>query len=327
MLERWPELATKFRQVNFEGRGGHRKTWVPKDAAALVEYIFLLPGTAAANIRRAAAQAFVYLYGEDLQIIGKLECLPHVQEALRGVGAPVEIARPTLGRALVIRTARVARRSVLLAVRKSHLKFKHELKASEERFKTMLSEQRQFLISELTLRMGQRLVDIRDFIVNAITAPTGSFISAIRGAIRLPSRRSTINTERYPQDQLASSDVLAGCVCLHTVLKQQLALPFVTPVGVELPGIVLSHGAWKKLRTLIGKRALQYRLRQHDLGLCQWPRLWSFGGPRDNGGPRYVFPLEEALACVRDVLGQMYTENVSMAAHIRTVVQTTPPET
>jgi hypothetical protein len=333
MFQHWPELKAKCWQVNFEGRGGHRKTWVPNTVAALIEFIFLLPGAAAAELRKAAAESFARLYGEDLRLIGQLEHLAHVQEALRGEGslvpASAEVSRQVPTRTLVARTACVvARRSVALAVRKSHLKFKNELKALEERqairFQTVLSEQRQFLLAEITLRMGQRLVDIRDYILNAVSTPTGLFVQAIRGAVRQPSRRSTIDAGRYPQDQLASSDTLAGCVCLHTVLKQVLGKPYTTPVGVELPGVVLTHGAWKKLRNLVGKRALQFRLQQHALGLCQWPRLWSFGGPRDNSGPRYVFLLEEATACIQDILGQMYTDSVSVAAHIRQVIQTTP---
>ena len=83
LVERYPDLAQKVGQVSFGGRGGNRDSLVPKDLAALIEIIFLLPGRAAAQVRRAAAQIFVRYLGGDLSLIGEVERLNHVQSFLR----------------------------------------------------------------------------------------------------------------------------------------------------------------------------------------------------------------------------------------------------
>lgn len=78
-----PDLGTKCSQVKFGGRGGNRETPVPKDLAALIEIIFLLPGRAAAQVRQAAAQIFVRYLGGDLTLVREVERLHHVQNFLR----------------------------------------------------------------------------------------------------------------------------------------------------------------------------------------------------------------------------------------------------
>ena len=83
ILNKHPDLAQKVSQVSFGGRGGNRESLVPKDLAALIEIIFLLPGRAAAQVRRAAAQVFVRYLGGDLSLIGEVEHLNHVQSFLR----------------------------------------------------------------------------------------------------------------------------------------------------------------------------------------------------------------------------------------------------
>ena len=70
-------------KVKFGGRGGNHDTPVPKDLAALIEIIFLLPGRAAAQVRRVAAQIFVRYLGGDLTLIQEVEHLRHVQNFLR----------------------------------------------------------------------------------------------------------------------------------------------------------------------------------------------------------------------------------------------------
>ena len=77
------DLGTKCSQVSFGGRGGNRESLVPKDLAALVEIIFLLPGRAAAQVRQAAAQIFVRYLGGDLSLVQEVERLHHVQAFLR----------------------------------------------------------------------------------------------------------------------------------------------------------------------------------------------------------------------------------------------------
>ena len=77
-----PDLETRCFQIKFGGRG-NRDTPVPKDLATLIEIIFLLPGRAAAQVRRTAAQLFVRYIGGDLSLIDEVERLNHVQAFLR----------------------------------------------------------------------------------------------------------------------------------------------------------------------------------------------------------------------------------------------------
>ena len=82
IMRKHPDLSEKVGQIKFGGRGNHN-TPVPKDLAGLIEIIFLLPGRAAAQVRRAAAQVFVRYLGGDLSLIGEVEHLNHVQSFLR----------------------------------------------------------------------------------------------------------------------------------------------------------------------------------------------------------------------------------------------------
>ena len=83
IMRKHSDLLEKVVKVSFGGRGGNRESLVPKDLAALIEIIFLLPGRAAAQVRRAAAQVFVRYLGGDLSLIGEVEHLNHVQSFLR----------------------------------------------------------------------------------------------------------------------------------------------------------------------------------------------------------------------------------------------------
>jgi hypothetical protein len=327
MLERYPELAPKFRQVHFAGRGGHRATWVPRDVPALVEFVFLLPGRAAAVVRRAAAESFVTLYGEDLRIIGQIEQIGHVQEALLQDGdagvavvSTTEIVPQAPSRALVIRTARIARRSVVLAVRKYHLKAKQDLKSSQDMVLRTVAQQREQLLLEFETRLGRATSEQQSFFLqcfeglrNAIMTPTSAFIGALRQAVKAPASRRTIDPRSYPPDQQATRED----VCLSTSLM--LAL-----FKALMPEMRLTYGAWKAVRNLFGRRALQLRLQDHEEGLCARPRLWAHGGPADNCGVRYIFSGEEAEKCVRRILAQSYQRTV-VAEHVRQVIASTEP--
>jgi len=83
VMDKHPELAQKVGQVSFGGRGGNRESLVPNDLAALIEIIFLLPGSAAAKVRQSAAQIFVRHLGGDLSLIREVERMNHVQTFLR----------------------------------------------------------------------------------------------------------------------------------------------------------------------------------------------------------------------------------------------------
>lgn len=82
MFERYPDLNQKICRVSFGGRG-NRETPVPKDVAALIEIIFLLPGRAAAQVRQSAAQIFVRYLGGDLTLVQEVQLQSHVQNFLR----------------------------------------------------------------------------------------------------------------------------------------------------------------------------------------------------------------------------------------------------
>jgi hypothetical protein len=83
IMDTHPELAQKVGQVQFGGRGGNRDSFVPKNLAALLEIIFLLPGRSAAKVRQSAAQIFVRYLGGDLSLIHEVERMNHVQTFLR----------------------------------------------------------------------------------------------------------------------------------------------------------------------------------------------------------------------------------------------------
>ena len=125
IMDRHPDLGHKLSQVSFGGRGGNRESLVPKDLAALVEIIFLLPGRAAAQVRQAAAQIFVRYLGGDLTLISEIQRMHHVQEhlkeadpdhPLRAFGSAVEAAKKSSDA-----TLQLCRRNLRL-VRKSHVK-------------------------------------------------------------------------------------------------------------------------------------------------------------------------------------------------------------
>ena len=82
IMHKHPEVSEKVGHFRFGGQG-QRSTPIPKDLAALVEIIFLLPGRAAAQVRQAAAQIFVRYLGGDLSLVREVEHLHHVQTFLR----------------------------------------------------------------------------------------------------------------------------------------------------------------------------------------------------------------------------------------------------
>lgn len=184
MLQRFPDLNQKLIQVHFGGRGGNRESQVPKDVPALIEFILLFPGQAAAQIRRQAAEIFVLHYGVDLAIIGQVEQIPRVQEALASetstqiACAPSTatkvassstdaLARPmtdfdSKGLVLVLRR-RFLRPMVhnhALAVRRSHVKTKKELQTVSLALQTSFNDKYAALEARLTAMKTELLDDI-----------------------------------------------------------------------------------------------------------------------------------------------------------------------
>jgi prophage antirepressor-like protein len=172
----------------------------------------------------------------------------------------------------------------------------------------------------------QRVAQTETVMLNAFGNPAGVLINGIRAAVRRPSRRSTIDERRYPQDQLATPEDLVISVPLYMIVFQKMQEPCAMENDEVLPGVRLTNGAWRRLRNLIGKRALRYRLAAHELGLCARPRLWSNGGPRDNAGPRYVFLATEATQIVAHVLQEPFGQSTIMM-HAREIIATTEPLT
>jgi hypothetical protein len=183
-----------------------------------------------------------------------------------------------------------------------------------------LTQQRGQFLGDLLLRFGARFEDLK----NALLSPTGSFIKALRQAIRAPGVRQTLDPARYPCDQQASRADVLGCMSLQLALMRALSQPQETALGIMLPPVTLSYGAWKAVRNLFGRRALQLRLQDHEAGLCARPRLWAYGGPSDNSGLRYVFLADEAENCVRRILRQPY-QSMIVAEHVRRTIASTAP--
>jgi hypothetical protein len=184
MLQRFPDLNQFLILVHFGGRGSNRESRVPKDVPALIQFILLLPGQFAAQIRRQAAEIFVRHYGKDLAIIGQIEQIPHVQEALAAetstqiVKAPttvVEVASSSMGPPARLNPnfdaqtlALVLRRRFLhpvarvhaLAVRKAHVKTKQELQRMTSTLQATLNDKYAALETRLTTMKTELLDDI-----------------------------------------------------------------------------------------------------------------------------------------------------------------------
>jgi prophage antirepressor-like protein len=132
-----------------------------------------------------------------------------------------------------------------------------------------------------------------------LCSPSGGFLKALRLAIKLPARKSTADSNRFPDLQIATP-----------VEVSLMSATLTEAVFAEIPS--LSFSAWKAMRCLIGKRAKKLRVEwastkpQGDPLRAAKPLLWTFIGGRraEGGGARYVYLKTHATPIVREVLLQ-----------------------
>ena len=80
VCDQYPEVSEKITDLKFKGRG-QRLTPVT-DVHGIIEFVMLLPGKHAANVRRQAAELLVRYLSGDLAIIDEVCALRGLQEEL-----------------------------------------------------------------------------------------------------------------------------------------------------------------------------------------------------------------------------------------------------
>jgi hypothetical protein len=287
-------------QYNFSGRGGNRDSLVPKDLATLIEIIFLLPGRAAAQVRRSAAEIFVRYYGGDLALIGEVEQNRRIQQVLQNTDAshPARVFGEAVETQSPARTiCRFVQRSNVLALRrvlKFHLKTRKEVRALQTAFEATLQSSENRLFSRIVAQWQQTFQFVlslpgtfKDVIHTAVTGVDSTLVKSLRAATRKPSRRAANSSIRYPADQKAT-EVQQTLEGLSLVVAAHEFCPEMTYVG------------WKSVRSSFGKAALQERLRCHGLprdhaDYVLQPRLWAYasGSAVEGGGARMLYLRRE----------------------------------
>lgn len=201
------------------------------------------------------------------------------------------------------------------------------------------------LARNVTFSVSQRLQDVRDVIVSALTKPKSSYIDALRQAVKKPALKSTSDAERFPDDQRVSAEEERYVVSLSVVLAEELKQ---VDAARRLPGApplpALTYGAWKKCRSLVGTRCFAARKRLAAAGSITKPKLWSTssdGGRTSGGGQHYVYLSESSKSkhlcgsardLVRKVLKQKKKRSSSgsppqtIEQHIRELIAESPPE-
>ena len=81
LSEAYPEASTNCTSFKFPGRGQWRETPVA-DARGIVEIIMVLPGRAAAQVRKAAANVMVRYLGGDLSLVDEVAANRLTQQQL-----------------------------------------------------------------------------------------------------------------------------------------------------------------------------------------------------------------------------------------------------
>ena len=214
-----------------------------------------------------------------------------------------------------------------------------------ESFKAwVLSEWSHSLCSTLSqsvcFNLSQKLKDLRDEIRCALSNPTGSFVEALRKAVKLPAMRKTCDPTKFPEDQRVTPDEERFVESLSTVLTQELerldaSNSLQLPHGRKLTS--LTYGSWKRCRNLIGSRCLALRKLTGD---ASKPLLWTTsvgaGGRFNGGGQHYVY-LSQSRAhiggniesYVKRVLKQKLKKtrnSVTVEQHVRSLIASSPAE-
>ena len=186
--------------------------------------------------------------------------------------------------------------------------------------------------------LAQKFKDLRDDFRAAVSNPAGAFVVALRKAVKLPAMKRTTNPEKFPEEQHATPDEERFVESLSTLLTEELERLSSQNSIFHADGLpVLSYGAWKRCRTLVGSRCLALRQLTGD---ASKPLLWSStaGGGRFNGGGQHYVYLKASRSNVggnaqeylRRVLKQKLKKSrksPSVEEHIRQLISSTPPET
>jgi len=204
------------------------------------------------------------------------------------------------------------------------------------------------IVTNMSFFMRQKLVDVKDGILEKVMTPSAAFVDAIRKATKKPAVKTTSDLTRFPEDQRVDSEEDRLTVSLSVVLGKVLAE---VERASMLPGArdlaPLTYGAWKKCRCLIGSRCLA--LRKAAAGVTK-PLAWTNsadGGRSAGGGQHYVYLTETDITgdvheFVRTVLRQPYKMTVrrggggsggygvgggptTVRAHIRELINNTSP--
>jgi hypothetical protein len=345
--------------VLFNAHGGGSPTTCLEIEAA-VEFLMLVPGSElSSQLRKRAAEVLV-----GVEIGGDTTLIPRILEArkfqeylakhdpehpLRAAGEQAEDRIESLAKrfksdmeAVCIKQSQTL--SSLLVKQNEQLQI--TLTERDNNLQIMatqlLNQQRSQFMQQLLFSLGQRFKDIHDGIVNTIMNPTGAFIDALRRGVKRPSLKSNPNSTDFPSNQRATAGQLSlSCVGLAQALNELLSMPFATPLGVILPGVTLTYGAWKKCRAQVGRRCKNLRSVDYNAGpntphYCSQPLRWAHVGPKGasdaQGGARYVYTKTEAQRYLGLMLreqaprmqGRARTED--MMSRIRLLITTTVPE-
>ena len=122
---------------------------------------------------------------------------------------------------------------------------------------------------------------VQEVIEASIMNPTGKLIEALRNATKRPSKKSTTDQARFPEDQRATADQINFySFSLAVYAKEKVQN--------------LSYPAWKKIRSPFGVAVKKAKLYVHlhpesATVRVDKPLLWSYWGANvQGGGVRYV---------------------------------------
>jgi len=215
------------------------------------------------------------------------------------------------------------------------------LSAMEERLQASMKNSLQALIPSISATvchsLAQKFKDLRDEVRAVVCNPKGSFIEALRKAVKLPAMKRTTNSEKFPDGQRATPDEERFVESLSTLLTEELEQ--LASQGLFRGGRLspLSYGAWKRCRSLVGSRCLALRKLTGD---ASKPLLWSntAGGGRFNGGGQHYVYLKDSRSSIggnaKDYLRRVLKQKLkksrqspTIEEHIRLLIASTPPET
>jgi len=199
----------------------------------------------------------------------------------------------------------------------------HELVQSEQR---------------IVFGLSQRLLDIKNFVKDAVMSPTGVFVDAVRRAVKKPALKTSVDTERFPETQRATSQQLhQDCLDLWSAVHEEMqtAPRGVLPWVKKGPGFK-SYRVWKSVRGLLGKRIVALRradgdLPPTDLNHCALPLLWancstkSTTNTGEAAGQRYVYLKEELKRYVPVVLAGTQKVQLTTDGYLATCYNQSQP--